>query len=627
MNRTDNKSWAFPVLALGLGLAWALGLVPAPTAEAAALSRAAQLNIVEGTLAVVSQRCMNDLVCRSQQMESWKRTARALQGNCLSPTPQCAARGMRQIEAEREEAEIRRYLVTRAWHNYRKAERLKDCAQAYLEKRDEAEIDTGTWQRISAWEEKFYRSRDLYAGSQKLGRDQAYFDPLRKTETRLQQTCELMQQEFEAQDDAADWGVWQAYAKELLLPKPGQQKTNEEMALEAMTLGARDAALATYDGIKATPGAMWEWGQSAKALLWDKDPYAAEAYADVWDGRSRTLQAFWEDPAGQFSAVGGEILKLEPRQIGAITWGVIFGIVADRAGRSALSALGKIATQVKELPLVQGLLRAEKLAAENQALRRELRILQEINRDLQKVATTDPLTRLLNRQALAEVAAGAAEVGEGTGGAAAVAARAGKEAFGGWKQVGQEIALMLRQGRKVSLLYFDCDFFAAFNELIGHTQGDRMLQMIAEQVRGTLATLRHSDLVFRMGGEEFLVVLQDTDLEGAKAVAAKLQTAIHQAEERIAMVEELRRRASDASETVLEKAFRQGGKIPAHNNIGTISVGVREIGTTESLLEAINGAEAAQRLAKAAPQKAGLRWIPAANAVGAPETLPLAGGQ
>jgi len=81
----------------------------------------------------------------------------------------------------------------------------------------------------------------------------------------------------------------------------------------------------------------------------------------------------------------------------------------------------------------------------------------------------------------------------------------------------------LTNAKPVSLLIFDIDFFKSVNDTYGHAAGDAVLkefsQRISQNVRGV-------DLACRMGGEEFVVVMPDTDLAYAKMVAERLRTRI-----------------------------------------------------------------------------------------------------
>lgn len=76
-----------------------------------------------------------------------------------------------------------------------------------------------------------------------------------------------------------------------------------------------------------------------------------------------------------------------------------------------------------------------------------------------------------------------------------------------------------RTGQPVSLLIFDVDNFKNINDSLGHIEGDRILacfgQLLKEQGR-------ESDIIARYGGDEFLIVMPNTDADNAKAVADRL---------------------------------------------------------------------------------------------------------
>lgn len=76
-----------------------------------------------------------------------------------------------------------------------------------------------------------------------------------------------------------------------------------------------------------------------------------------------------------------------------------------------------------------------------------------------------------------------------------------------------------RSGRTSTLLYLDIDNFKAVNDLLGHQEGDRVLRRLGELIR---TKSRAGDLAARIGGDEFLIWLEDTELEGAIAKAQAL---------------------------------------------------------------------------------------------------------
>ncbi len=78
-----------------------------------------------------------------------------------------------------------------------------------------------------------------------------------------------------------------------------------------------------------------------------------------------------------------------------------------------------------------------------------------------------------------------------------------------------------RYGYPIAVLFADLDGFKPVNDLLGHPVGDKVLQQIARTLQGSV---RRYDLVGRYGGDEFVVALPATSLEGALVVAERLRT-------------------------------------------------------------------------------------------------------
>jgi len=91
----------------------------------------------------------------------------------------------------------------------------------------------------------------------------------------------------------------------------------------------------------------------------------------------------------------------------------------------------------------------------------------------------------------------------------------------------QEKARARREGRPLSLLMVDVDYFKVFNDHYGHQAGDEGLRRIAMLLGQSL--LRPGDQVCRYGGEEFAVILPDTDAQGARSVARTLCQQVYDA--------------------------------------------------------------------------------------------------
>lgn len=117
--------------------------------------------------------------------------------------------------------------------------------------------------------------------------------------------------------------------------------------------------------------------------------------------------------------------------------------------------------------------------------RLHLRLKRQLDQ-LEELSVTDPLTGLANRRAFDRALA-------------------------------HEWAGATRGARALSLLLVDVDHFKRFNDALGHPAGDRCLQQLAGALRS--AGRRATDLVARVGGEEFALLLPDTPAEGASRVA------------------------------------------------------------------------------------------------------------
>ncbi len=81
-----------------------------------------------------------------------------------------------------------------------------------------------------------------------------------------------------------------------------------------------------------------------------------------------------------------------------------------------------------------------------------------------------------------------------------------------------------KKSHKLSMIMIDIDFFKKLNDTIGHLKADELLERLAQVVR---EQIRKSDIAARFGGEEFIILLPETNLEKAKKFASRLKTAIH----------------------------------------------------------------------------------------------------
>jgi len=101
------------------------------------------------------------------------------------------------------------------------------------------------------------------------------------------------------------------------------------------------------------------------------------------------------------------------------------------------------------------------------------------------------------------------------------------------RRLEEKIKICQRDARPVSLLLVDPDNFKNVNDTYGHPAGDEILEKLA---RALEEAVRDVDIVARYGGDEFVIVLHNTDNASTKRVAEKIRKAI---EERIFRVEKL----------------------------------------------------------------------------------------
>ncbi|OGQ87892.1 MAG: hypothetical protein A2512_06995 [Deltaproteobacteria bacterium RIFOXYD12_FULL_56_24] len=91
------------------------------------------------------------------------------------------------------------------------------------------------------------------------------------------------------------------------------------------------------------------------------------------------------------------------------------------------------------------------------------------------------------------------------------------------ERIGPMLETARRSGRPITVASMDLDHFKQINDILGHGAGDTALQMVA---RVLTAMVRNSDLLVRMGGDEFVLVLPDTALEAARMLAERLCSSI-----------------------------------------------------------------------------------------------------
>ena len=93
------------------------------------------------------------------------------------------------------------------------------------------------------------------------------------------------------------------------------------------------------------------------------------------------------------------------------------------------------------------------------------------------------------------------------------------------QELSREVARARRSRGQSCLLLLDLDGFKFVNDSLGHSAGDRLLRSLGDALGGCL---READVMARIGGDEFAVVLPETDVSGGREVASKLLAAVRQ---------------------------------------------------------------------------------------------------
>jgi len=180
-------------------------------------------------------------------------------------------------------------------------------------------------------------------------------------------------------------------------------------------------------------------------------------------------------PIGLATWYGGRFLGIPLAAVAAVVW------TFSRAGVADWSLLGAALYVNAVLQLVAYVFVVLVLDALHRSLRREV-----------DLALHDPLTGLANRRAFSEVAAHA-------------------------------LAGARRTDAPLALAYLDLDHFKEVNDTFGHERGDMLLVDVADALR---QATRASDLVTRFGGDEYCILLPETDAAAARVVAEKISAAV-----------------------------------------------------------------------------------------------------
>ncbi len=181
--------------------------------------------------------------------------------------------------------------------------------------------------------------------------------------------------------------------------------------------------------------------------------------------------------------------ELEPRQV----------VFSPRVTMPPVASVLVLPLVVHDKPLGTLVLGARRKGAFGEAVRPTLEVLARhvavslanarMMKKLEDLATTDGLTGLLNKRALIDTAA-------------------------------EKIAAAHRFRRKLSVLVTDIDFFKRVNDTYGHDIGDQVIKGLGEILK---QKKRSTDAVARFGGEEFVMLCEETDAEGARLVAERIR--------------------------------------------------------------------------------------------------------
>jgi diguanylate cyclase (GGDEF)-like protein len=121
-----------------------------------------------------------------------------------------------------------------------------------------------------------------------------------------------------------------------------------------------------------------------------------------------------------------------------------------------------------------------------------LRLVAKAEKQLRILATTDPLTQLLNRRSLLELAS-------------------------------YEVSQRKRHPEPLAFVLADIDHFKSINDQHGHSAGDAVLSAVSQALK---LAVREQDSVARWGGEEFLILMPQATVEAARAVAERLRESV-----------------------------------------------------------------------------------------------------
>lgn len=230
-------------------------------------------------------------------------------------------------------------------------------------------------------------------------------------------------------------------------------------------------------------------------------------------------------------AAGGDSL-LESHVI-TTRHGKVFGARFYREENALVLVGEQLEAHDKELVATISSLSSEMGTLVNQ-LRREQAKLKKAHAEITRTSRVDPLTGLLNRRAF-------------------------------FDEARARLSICKRHGLVISMLFMDLDHFKAVNDTWGHEAGDNMLRAFSHMLA---SMVREEDVLARLGGEEFIVLLPSQDIEGAAALG----------------------------ERVVEECARQA--VEGIDRVNTVSVGAAQRVGAETLQDLLREADNACYLSK-----------------------------
>ncbi|RUO63892.1 diguanylate cyclase (GGDEF) domain-containing protein [Pseudidiomarina planktonica] len=245
----------------------------------------------------------------------------------------------------------------------------------------------------------------------------------------------------------------------------------------------------------AVPGCLFLLGTGI--YLWRRGHVYARVFTLAW---ATLLLAIITNSLGYLGLIDGFFIQRYAIMIGSgieillLSWVLAIRYTEER--RQKLVAQSEALQRAEEMQVAQEEQNEqleEKVAERTFELEIAMRELQEANAELEQKSSEDALTGIYNRRFLN-------------------------------RQLETEFRRSYRQQSSLSMVMLDIDHFKPVNDTHGHLVGDQILVQLAELLKRQLR--RASDTLCRYGGEEFAILLPNTDLEGAEAIARHLSEAV-----------------------------------------------------------------------------------------------------